>query len=124
MVSDHFHFRRIFGCFEPGSLSTFFQRSGLNNLEIWDPTPFVGGGTCGVRDWGLAAQANPAFGPVERKNWDSRLLFGGSAMLGAWHRGLAPKLWKIVPENWVFGSAIWGLGPECWGWDKYSGACR
>ena len=39
MVSWTFDFRRIFGSFEPGSLSTLFQKSGLKNLNIWDPPP-------------------------------------------------------------------------------------
>ena len=33
MVSDHFHFSRIFGRFEPGSLSTFFQNPTPKNRK-------------------------------------------------------------------------------------------
>ena len=40
MVSDHFHVRQIFGCFEPGSLGNYFQASDLKNAQLHLPWPW------------------------------------------------------------------------------------
>ena len=128
MVSDHFHFRRIFGRLEPSSLSTFFPNSDFKNRQSPLPRGVPLGGQRGVLapptqpphlallsaigGLHLAPRGLQTAGSVAQDVGDLLRNFGKIAPdcrelwlrnLGVWHRKLG--VWHANLDVWL----------RCWG---------